>query len=383
MTVSPRLLRRSRRPPFRRLVFLCALVGLFLLTPSAGGVAGDPTPPEVTPTIVGTIGGAGWYRTNVTVNWSVVDPESIILSTTGCDTRTLTVDTMGTRLTCSAVSDGGETTKSVTIKVDKTPPAASAAADRQPDANGWYNRLLTVTASGTDATSGIAGCTSAQYAGPDNVSARVAASCSDIAGNVTSTSFSFEYDATAPTLTGLRTKAGNRSADIMWRASSDTRVVEVARAPGRSGVAETVVYRGPASSYRDKGLAVGRKYHYRVTGFDEATNKIEQAVDVVATGALLSPLPGQRISSTKPPNLVWTAVKRASYYNLQLIRGHRVLSVWSASNSFQLRRTWLYQGRRYRLRPGVYRWYVWPGFGRIAAARYGRLLGSSAFVVSG
>jgi hypothetical protein len=30
----------------------------------------------------------------------------------------------------------------------------------------------------------------------------------------------------------------------------------------------------------------------------------------------------------------------------------------------------------------VYRWYVWPGFGRISAARYGRLLGSSTFVVA-
>jgi hypothetical protein len=59
-----------------------------------------------------------------------------------------------------------------------------------------------------------------------------------------------------------------------------------------------------------------------------------------------------------------------------------VLSAWPVRASFQLPRSWVYNGRRYRLRPGVYRWYVWPGIGRISANRYGALLGSSSFVVS-
>jgi hypothetical protein len=381
VTVRPTLLWQRRRRPFRRLVFLCAVVGLFLLTPSAGGVPGDPTPPEITPTIIGTIGGSGWYRSNVTVNWAIREDVSIILGTECALATTLTADTPGTRLTCRAWSDGGETMKSVTIRIDKTPPAASAAADRQPDANGWYNRPLTVTASGTDATSSIAGCTSAQYAGPDNVSAQVAGSCSDIAGNVTSTSFSFKYDATGPSITALSTKVGNRSVQLAWRKSIDTQIIEVLRAPGWAGQGETVVYRGSETGYRDTGLVVGRKYEYRVTGVDEAANRAEQKVGVVATGALLSPAPAERV--TAPPNLVWTPVRRASYYNIQLIRGRRVLSAWPVRPSFQLRRTWLYKGRRYRLRPGVYRWYVWPGYGRVSAARYGRPLGSSSFVVSG
>ena len=43
-------------------------------------------------------GSAGWYTTNTTVNWTVVDPESIILSTTGCNAVTLTNNTTGTTL---------------------------------------------------------------------------------------------------------------------------------------------------------------------------------------------------------------------------------------------------------------------------------------------
>ena len=38
-------------------------------------------------------------------------------------------------------------------------------------------------------------------------------------------------------------------------------------------------------------------------------------------------------------------------------------------------------GRRYRLTPGRYRWYVWPGLGARSAKRYGSVLGSSSFVI--
>lgn len=83
----------------RRLAaFLMLGIGGLLLSPGAPGVPnvpGDPTPPVVTPVITGTLGSAGWYTSNVTVNWSIVDPESIILSTSGCDTRTLSADTGG------------------------------------------------------------------------------------------------------------------------------------------------------------------------------------------------------------------------------------------------------------------------------------------------
>jgi hypothetical protein len=91
-------------------------------------------------------------------------------------------------------------------------------------------------------------------------------------------------------------------------------------------------------------------------------------------------LPGARIKG--PATLDWIPVKRATYYNLQIVRGRKVLSIWPAQSSFRLRRTWSYNGRRYRLRPGTYRWYVFPGYGRISASRYGRLLGSSTFVVT-
>jgi hypothetical protein len=521
----------------RRLAAILILGGL-LLAPGASGapeVPGDPTPPVVTPQITGTLGTNGWYTTNVTVSWSIVDPESVILETQGCDTRTFTADTPGITLTCRAVSDGGTTTVSKTFMVDGTAPALTpspsrsadasgwynhaltvsfpgtdttsgiaactpaqnyngpdnanvsiagsctdragnstgrsfavkydatppqltpspsrasnangwyrlpltvafpgadatsgiqactpqqtyqgpdnanasisgscidragnatnrafalrydetaptltAAPSRAPDSNGWYTRALTVSFSGSDATSGIEGCTSATYGGSDDATAAVAGSCRDTAGNVRGGAFAFKYDANGPRVRNVHAALGNRSARVTWTASPDTRLVEVRRAPGRNGEAVTVVYRGSAEGFRDAGLTVGRRYRYRVTGFDEAENSTSQSLGITAAGALFNPAPGEEVSA--PPRLRWAAVKGASYYNLQLIRGGRVLSVWPNRPSFQLKRTWTYRGRRYRLRPGVYRWYVWPGFGEIAAGNYGRLIGSSRFVVLG
>jgi hypothetical protein len=384
VNAGPTLLRsRARRGDSRRprrlsggrarhLLLACVVIAALLVAPGANGA-----PPEINVTISGSLGLNGWYRSNVTVNWQVQGASN----STGCDARTLTADTPGTKITCWAEFNGDETTKSVTIKLDKTAPTAIGAAERTPNASGWYTAPVTVSFSGTDATSGIAGCSSARYGGPDNATASVAGSCSDVAGNVTVAAFPFKYDATPPILTAVTKKLGKRMAQIAWRPSTDVRLVEIVRAPGRNGEGQTVVYRGTATTYRDAGLIVGRKYQYRVIGLDEAENRDEHTIEITATGALLSPAPGTQV--TNPPQLVWTAVRGASYYNVQLMRGRKVLSAWPVRTRLQLRRTWRYNGRRYRLRPGVYRWYVWPGYGRISAARYGRLLGGSTFVVSG
>ena len=77
-----------------------------------------------------------------------------------------------------------------------------ASASRSPDRNGWYNHTLTVTFTGTDATSGIDTCTQASYSGPDSANASVSGVCHDLAGNTsTSSNFGFQYDETGPAVT--------------------------------------------------------------------------------------------------------------------------------------------------------------------------------------
>jgi hypothetical protein len=83
--------------------------------------AADPTPPVIVPHVNGPLGSNGWYTGDVTVTWSVTDPQSRIV-TSRCDTTAITTDTTGTTLTCTATSDGGTASAHVTVKRDATPP---------------------------------------------------------------------------------------------------------------------------------------------------------------------------------------------------------------------------------------------------------------------
>ena len=74
---------------------------------------------------------------------------------------------------------------------------------------------------------------------------------------------------------------------------------------------------------------------------------------------------------------------KAAYYNLQLFRsGRKVLTAWPSRPRYTLPRTWRLNGRTHRLIAGVYRWYVWPGYGPPAQHRYGRLLAKGKVTVT-
>jgi hypothetical protein len=85
-------------------------------------VPSDTTPPVITPQVVGTVGGGGWYTSDVAVTWEVADPESAVTSTLGCDPSSVFADTDGVTFTCTATSAGGIASASVTIRRDATAP---------------------------------------------------------------------------------------------------------------------------------------------------------------------------------------------------------------------------------------------------------------------
>jgi hypothetical protein len=364
----------------RALAALAAVCSALVLGPlSAAGVAAAPTVTfSCSP---GPSDCTGWYRSDVTVRWNV-DPSAI--NTEGCNTHTITADTTGSVEHCGAESSAGQWTRiDITVRVDKTPPQLTgAAAARGPDANGWYNHPVAVAFQGADTTSGVAGCTSVVYGGPDNAAASVAGSCTDNAGNTSAPgAFGLKYDSTPPSLK-VSVGAGNGTVLLRWRVSPDTRTVTVMRTPTTAAAQPKSIYRGSGKQFRDRHLANGVRYRYTVTATDEAGNAATRVVGAVPTGPLRSPAAGARVSS--PPLLRWRPVGGASYYNVQLYRGGtKILSTWPAGPHLQLARRWVYRGRRYRLAPGRYRWYVWPGFGARSASRYGRLLGASDFVVAG
>ncbi len=81
-------------------------------------------PPLITVSITPEPNPAGWNNSDVTVKWTVIDTTGTgIISTNGCETVTLTEETPGTVLTCSATNGLGlSASKSVVIRIDKTAP---------------------------------------------------------------------------------------------------------------------------------------------------------------------------------------------------------------------------------------------------------------------
>jgi hypothetical protein len=149
------------------------------------------------PAISGTAGDNGWFVSDVSVKWAPANETS----TSGCETQLLAADTAGTAITCTASAGTGDVvSRTVTVHIDRTPPTALLATPaRPPDAGQRYTAPLPITWSATDATSGIAACTSLTYAGPDGPAVAPAGTCRDHAGNVSAPlAFALTYDTSPP-----------------------------------------------------------------------------------------------------------------------------------------------------------------------------------------
>ncbi|MFL5861907.1 MAG: hypothetical protein ACJ780_14190 [Solirubrobacteraceae bacterium] len=322
-----------------------------------------------------------WYTSPVSVSWQFTGGAFGVVS--GCQVAAYdsdTVDTPSCAVTWS--SDGSTSSLSFRLHLETSAPSATTTPDRPPDANGWYNHPVSVTFAGT-AFSGIASCTPAQaYAGPDTSGTSIGGTCQDNAGKTAGASFPFRYDATPPSLRAA-TQPADRSVNLTWQASAGPaplQAIQVVRAPGVSAAAASVVYQGPARSYRDRRVRNGTRYTYTVTATDQAGNVTRQMVSAIPGARLLSPAPGAHLGA--PPTLNWTAIPKASYYNVQLFKGReKLLSAWPPKPNLHLKRTWRFAGQHHRLTRGRYRWYVWPGFGSRKAAHYGHRVGTATFVI--
>jgi hypothetical protein len=370
----------------------------------------DKTPPVVT-------GGQsaraadmnGWYTRPVGISFSGSDLTSGILACTatsygGPDSAAASVTG-----TCQDRAGNLSSPFGYGLKYDQTAPVLTGAIpERAPNAGGWFNRPVRFDIQAMDETSGIADCPAVTYGGPDSAAAAFSASCRDRAGNSASRSFSLKYDATPPLLSGLKATGGDRSVALSWRTSADTESLEVVRSPGLGRDAATVVFRGLAAGFVDGRVNNGVRYSYEVRARDAAGNAASQSTigvpiaprpDAAPPGPttqtplgprarrrrrhLIAPSAGALVRAGRPPLLRWTAVRGARYYNVQLSRGGRkILSVWPARPRYQLKRRWRYDGRRWRLKPGRYRWVVWPGFGPRSRADYGRRIGPARFRVA-
>jgi hypothetical protein len=173
----------------------------------------------------------------------------------------------------------------------------------------------------------------------------------------------------------VRLRPANRLVVLTWRLSGAAGV-RISRSPGK------VLYEGGGRRFSDRSVENGVRYRYSLTAIDPAGNSVGRTVSGIPRPALYAPARGEHVNAQASVLFAWLPAERASYYNLQLWHeGRIVAAAWPGSPSYRLRSRWRFRGRTYRLEPGLYTWYVWPGLGKRRLGHYGRMLGKSTFVV--
>lgn len=166
------------------------------------GFAVDLTPPVITPNVSGTPGANGYYTSDVTVSWTISDNESAPMILAGCETTTITSDTAGTTLFCTALSLGGISTQTYTVRRDATAPVVTYT-----NAKATYDITedVFIFCNAADGTSGVATSDCQNIIGPASMFASTnvfSATATDFAGNVGTGSVMFNVVVTAA---GLKT----------------------------------------------------------------------------------------------------------------------------------------------------------------------------------
>jgi hypothetical protein len=348
------------------------------------------------------------YRVSAESQGEPVPPDAIVCTPPSGSTLALGTTTVN----CSGTSVYGvkATGSFVVTVVDTTPPRLTVptplglvAGGAVPHTNASISAFLSA-ARAVDLVDPQVGVTSDAPATFPIGTTVVNFTARDVSGNTTSASSAITIEqgrpgseptgagsSSAPDRTppgdvrGLEATPADRSVTLSWAnpPDADFQHVDVFRAAVSAAAVETRIYSGSAKKLVDRGLENGRLYQYVVVAVDKTGNKSGGAVVTATPKALLllAPKNGARLS--RPPTLVWAASGEASYYNVQLWRGEsKILSAWPIRTRHALRRQWRYEGRRYSLSPGAYRWYIWPGLGERADANYGPVLGMQTFSIT-
>jgi beta-propeller repeat-containing protein len=302
--------------------------GVYTLRFGAEDVAGNPleeqqvplridaTPPVTTAEPVGLVGKAGWYRSLVTVNVGCSD------LTSGCAQsfagEANGAEPIGAALDIAAdgvhavhfysedVAGNADTPLDALIRIDATPPVATAEPVGLVGNDGWYRSAVTVNLVCTDATSGCAAnlASLGDAAEPVGGAVDIASdgvyalrfAAEDVAGNVAVEQVApLSIDATPP-VTSLE-PSGLAGANGWWRSAV---MVDLACADATSGCAVTrgALDGAPATSAGAVALEGDGTHTLNVASEDVAGNvepetTLELRIDTVAPEvAIAAPEPG-------------------------------------------------------------------------------------------
>lgn len=244
-------------------------------------VSFDNIAPVITHVVSPAPNGAGWDRIDTTVHFDATDDSGPAGIASVTPDQSVTTDTPGVVIVGSAADIAGNTaTDSVTIRVDKTPPAITSSLSRVPDHNGWYTAVVGVHYVCADATSGVATCAGDTSLTSDGASQSVSGTAADIAGNTATTGVSgINIDTTPPIIAASPSRAPDHNG---WYRSPVS--VHFTCSDATSGVATCpadVTLSGDGASQSVSGTAIdvaGKVATATVTGIN-----IDRAPPTVAT----------------------------------------------------------------------------------------------------
>jgi hypothetical protein len=155
----------------------------------------DATPPEVDVSLTPgqPDGESGWFRGGVGVDWTVT--EAPPFQSSGCGDTFVDQDTPGLTLVCTATSDGGMTSESVTIKRDSTPPVLAPSLTPPSPVVGQG------AGASPNASDGLSGIAQASCDAPDTGSAgsrSLTCRATDVAGNPAVATLDYTVTEAAP-----------------------------------------------------------------------------------------------------------------------------------------------------------------------------------------
>lgn len=186
-----------------------------------GWKASDGIAPTTAISLSGTLGNNNWYISAVTVTLIGQDNEggsgvakteySFDGTTWNVYTAPFTINAEGsTNVYYRSIDKTGnvETTKTQTVKIDKTLPTITAAVTPTANSNGWNNADVAITFTCIDSVSGIDQCASPITVNTDGTGP-ISGTVVDKAGNSTTISVIVNIDKTAPTISGAATTSPN------------------------------------------------------------------------------------------------------------------------------------------------------------------------------
>jgi hypothetical protein len=250
-----------------------------IIDPSTPGISYvvDPAAPD---------GNNGWYRSDVSLAWSVSEPQSPnSLVKTGCADQSITSDQDATLYECSATSAGGSLGPvGISIKRDAMNPTISGF--RSPAANGfgWNNGDVSVSFSCGDNRSGVESCLGDLTVSAEGSGQSATGNVEDNAGNTNSATVSgINIDRTDPTISGSASPAANSAG---W--NNEAVSVAFDCDDDRSGVASC----GPSATLASDGAGQS------VTG--TATDKADNSATATVSGINIDTMKPTIVGSIDP-----------------------------------------------------------------------------------